>query len=94
MTNMTISIPDHIHKIMKNHPDIKWSEIARQGIVQKAATLGVSVPIQDLLKRLPSKTQDTIRAAAIDPKADKNFKSHYKNVKEVEWKRVRSLTRV
>lgn len=32
MPNMTIAIPDELHKIMKKHNHVKWSEVARQGI--------------------------------------------------------------
>lgn len=35
-TNMTLGIPDEIHKIMKKHPEIKWTEVARQAIQTKA----------------------------------------------------------
>ena len=36
MPNMTMAIPEKIHKIMKKHSEIKWTEIARQAIEQKA----------------------------------------------------------
>ncbi|NVM03353.1 MAG: hypothetical protein HWN67_13515 [Candidatus Helarchaeota archaeon] len=32
MPNITLSIPDEIHKIMKKHKEIRWSEVARQAI--------------------------------------------------------------
>ena len=39
MTNMTLAIPEDLHKIMKNHKQIKWSEIARQAIRDQAEKL-------------------------------------------------------
>jgi hypothetical protein len=39
MVNMTIALPDELHAIMKSHKDIKWSEVARQGIVSRAIQL-------------------------------------------------------
>jgi len=39
MVNMTMAIPDELHAIMKSHKDIKWSEVARQGIVMRAFQL-------------------------------------------------------
>ena len=36
MVNMTIAIPEQIHRILKQHREIRWSEIARQAIVKKA----------------------------------------------------------
>ena len=32
MPNITLSIPDELHKIVKEHPEIKWSEVARQAM--------------------------------------------------------------
>ena len=31
---MTIAIPNNIHKKMKSHPEIKWSEIGRSSIIE------------------------------------------------------------
>lgn len=33
MTNITFSVDDDIHKKMKEHPEIKWTEILRQSII-------------------------------------------------------------
>jgi hypothetical protein len=32
MVNMTLAIPDELHKKMRRRPEIKWSEIARRAI--------------------------------------------------------------
>lgn len=32
MTNMTLAIPEELHKLMKKRKEIKWSEIARQSL--------------------------------------------------------------
>lgn len=42
MVNVTLSVPEELHKLMKGHPEIKWSEVARQAIweyVRKLDTL-------------------------------------------------------
>ena len=39
MTNMTLSIPEELHKLMKKHKMIKWSEIARQALWNQAKKL-------------------------------------------------------
>lgn len=39
MVNMTLAIPDDLHEILKKHQDIKWSEVARQAIWEKARKL-------------------------------------------------------
>jgi len=35
MGNMTLSIPENIHKQMKHFSEVKWSEIARKAIIEK-----------------------------------------------------------
>ena len=39
MTNMTLAVPEDLHKIMERHKDIKWTEVARQAIWEKARRL-------------------------------------------------------
>ena len=39
MTNITLAVPEELHAIMKKHKDIKWSEVAREAIWQKARKL-------------------------------------------------------
>ena len=33
---MTLAIPEELHKIMKKHKEIKWSEVAREALWNKA----------------------------------------------------------
>lgn len=35
MANMTLSIPEVLHKRMKKHTELKWSDIARQTFERK-----------------------------------------------------------
>lgn len=39
MTNMTLAVPEDLYKIMQKHKVIKWSEVARQAIWEKARKL-------------------------------------------------------
>ena len=41
MPNMTLSIPDELHNLVKQHTEIKWSEIARRALWQQARKLQV-----------------------------------------------------
>jgi len=41
MVNMTLSIPDELHKKMKKMSDIRWSEIARRAIEERIDDLEV-----------------------------------------------------
>lgn len=35
MSNMTLAIPEDLHERMMQHPEFKWSEIARQAFEKK-----------------------------------------------------------
>jgi hypothetical protein len=39
MANMTLSIPAELHKVVKAHSEIKWSEIARRAMWEQARKL-------------------------------------------------------
>lgn len=39
MTNITLAIPDELHKKMKQHSEIRWSEVVRKIIAEKVQTL-------------------------------------------------------
>ena len=53
MPNMTLSIPEDIHSIIKKHNEIKWSEIARRAITQEAKKLS-------LMDKIASKSKLTM----------------------------------
>jgi hypothetical protein len=36
MVNMTIAIPNELHKLMREHDEIKWSEVVRKALWEKA----------------------------------------------------------
>lgn len=39
MGNITLSIPDDVHKDMKQFAEVKWSEVARRAIIEKLKSL-------------------------------------------------------
>jgi hypothetical protein len=39
MGNLTLSVPDELHERMRKHPEIKWSEVARQAFEEKVEKL-------------------------------------------------------
>jgi len=39
MSNITLSIPDEVHKDMKHFSEVKWSEVARKAIIEKVEVL-------------------------------------------------------
>lgn len=38
MANMTLAIPNGLHAIMKEHADIRWSEVARQAFIARLSS--------------------------------------------------------
>ena len=52
MTNMTLAVPEDLHQIMEKHKEIKWSEVARQAIWEKARKL-------ELMDKLLAKSELT-----------------------------------
>lgn len=52
MTNMTLSIPEELMKIMRKHTQIKWSEVARRAIWDEAKKI-------EIMDRILSKSKLT-----------------------------------
>lgn len=52
MTNMTLAVSGDLHKIMRKHKEVKWSEVARQALWQHARKI-------ELIDRLLSKSKLT-----------------------------------
>ena len=47
MVNMTLSLPDKVHKEMKKYSEVRWSEVARQAIVKKLNDLRILEKISE-----------------------------------------------
>ena len=47
MVNVTFAVPEELHEIMRRHPEIKWSEIARKAMWEYAQKL-------ELMKKIVS----------------------------------------
>ena len=58
MGNMTLSIPEELHKKMKKHTELKWSDIARQAFEMK---LKETKLIERLLSRSNMTEEDAER---------------------------------
>ncbi|MEK6953964.1 MAG: hypothetical protein AABX01_03080 [Candidatus Micrarchaeota archaeon] len=52
MVNMTLAIPDDLDKLIRRHSEIKWTEVARRAIKEKATEL-------ELLETLAEKSKLT-----------------------------------
>ena len=58
MTNLTLSIPDDLKAKMVHFPEINWSEVARQAIMEKTRVLE---QMQHLLSRSTLTEQDALK---------------------------------
>jgi hypothetical protein len=41
MTNVTLAVPEDLHEIMQKHKEIRWSEVARQAMWEKARKMEI-----------------------------------------------------
>lgn len=39
MTNMTLSLPEELHREMRSHPEVRWAEVARRAIQRELERL-------------------------------------------------------
>ena len=56
MTNLTLAVPEDLQRIMERHKDIKWTEVARRAMWEKARKL-------DLIEKLLAKSELTEKDA-------------------------------
>lgn len=71
MPNMTLALPEDVYKIIKNHNEIRWSEIARRAISDYAKKLA----LLDALTAKSTLTEEDIMK--LDKKIKKGIHKHY-----------------
>ncbi len=89
MAHITLSVPDEIYVEMKKHPEIKWSEVARQNIINKVLSLKKTMNAKDLFSLLDEKTQQSIKNTS-----DEEWKQFSVQMEKKGWKRMRYLTQM
>ena len=57
MANVTLAVPEELRKIMKAHPEIKWSEVARQAMWAYASKLEM---LDEVMKKSKLTEKDTL----------------------------------
>ena len=90
MAHITLSVPDELYEEMKRHPEIKWSESARQGIRQQLSGLKGMISGKELLSKLSPDTRAALERISNMPQGV--VRSQYKKMKESEKRRLKSLT--
>jgi histone H3/H4 len=75
MPNMTLALPEDVYRIMKEHTEIRWSEIARRAITEYAKKLA-------MLNALTSESELTEEdIMELDEKVKEGIYEHYKRKK-------------
>ncbi|MDV3244795.1 MAG: hypothetical protein LYZ66_06455 [Nitrososphaerales archaeon] len=75
MTNVTLAVPEELHRVMKSHPEIKWSEVARQAMWEYARRL-------ELLDSIAKKSRLGEREAReLDERVKKGILARYSRQK-------------
>lgn len=58
MVNMTLAVPEQLHKIIKEHLEIKWSEVARKAMWEQAMKLKLLDKIVSKSKLTPEDVEE------------------------------------
>ncbi len=87
--HITLSIPGEVYERIKKHPEVKWSQAARQGILDKLGEVEGIMRGEDFFNSLPAGTRAGIDGVA----AKKGWGEYHKKARAKEWKRTKSLTR-
>ena len=89
MANITLSVPEEVYRRMKRRRDVKWSEVAREAIVERLERLegpvGFSTSSSDLA-RLIAKSGVNLNEVSVDEAI-----RYYKKTRELEWRRTSTI---
>jgi len=78
VVNVTFAVPKELHEIMKRHPEIKWSEIARKAMWEYARKL-------ELLERITKESKLSVEdVLELDKKVKAGLRRKYRVVSEGE----------
>ena len=78
MVNVTFAVPEELHEIMRRHPEIKWSEIARKAMWEYAQRL-------ELMERIVSGSRLSEKdVLELDKKVKAGLRRRYEGVPKGE----------
>ena len=78
MVNVTFAVPEELHEIMRRHPEIKWSEIARKAMWEYARKL-------ELMERITSESRLSEKdVLELDKKVKAGLRRKYEDVSKGE----------
>jgi len=85
MANITLAIPDEIHKKMKKYKEIRWSEVVRRAIVEHIKKIeegGFELTTKQLLKELGEDFRKSLDELSLEKAVE-----GYEKMRDAEWKR-------
>lgn len=89
MPAILVSVKNDVWKKMKTHPEIKWTQVAREGIEERLDELEGIVPIEKVREWIgPERLAEIRKGPHPDPV------EMQKRIKESEWRRLQLLTRL
>lgn len=78
MVNVTFAVPVELHEIMRRHPEIKWSEIARKAMWEYARKL-------EFMERIAGESRLSEKdVLELDKRVKAGLRGRYKAVSEGE----------
>ena len=66
MPNVTLAVPEELHRIMKSHPEVKWSEIARQAMKDYAMRIEI---LDEITNKSTFTDKDALEVGEVAKKA-------------------------
>ena len=54
MPNLTLSMPDDVHRRMKQHPEIRWTHVMRQAVIDRLGRLERERPPERRMRGYPT----------------------------------------
>lgn len=93
MTNVTFSVDEELHKKMKEHPEIKWTEVLRQSIreyLEKVEEIDI-ISIKDFRDRLDPEILKKLEN--LNEKDEILFYNEAKQMEEERLERLQKLER-
>jgi len=91
MTNVTFSVDKEMHKKMKAHPEVKWSEILRRAIKEYLDKIEApnQISVEELRNQIDNETLEIL-----DNLDTKKEIAYYKKIKELESERMKRLLKI
>jgi predicted ATPase len=89
MANITLSVPEEVYRRMKRRRDVKWSEVARQAIVERLDQLEGPVGFYASTSELANMIAKA--GVKLDKVSVAESIRHQRKMRELEWQRTSTI---